>query len=74
MCLCLSCYPVFMSFFLSFFFLLARSDERVAADSGAVPAVHCLTRGDVAFYADDTQLQYMRWRQADRAEVRLDGS
>ena len=35
--------------------------------------MHCLTRVDVAFYADCTKLQYMRWRQADRAEVRFKG-
>ena len=57
--LCLSC------------FLLARSDEMFAADSGAVHSAHCLTRGDVAFYAGSTQLEYMRWRQADRVEVRF---
>ena len=62
-CLCLSCYPVFMCLGLSYF-LLARSDEMFANDSGAVHFVHCLTRGDVALYADGTQLQYMRWRQA----------
>ena len=45
-----------------------------ANDSGAVHFVHCLTRGDVALYADGTQLQYMRWRQADTVEVCLEGS
>ena len=53
---CLSSYPVFMCFGLSYF-LLARSDELFAADFGAVHSVHCLTRGNVAFYADGTQLQ-----------------
>ena len=55
MCLFLSYYPVFMCLCLSYF-LLARRDEMFAADSGAVHSVHCLTRGDVAFYADGTQL------------------
>ena len=73
MCLCLSYYPVFMCLCLSYF-LLARSNEIFSADSGAVHSMHCLARGDVAFYADGTQLQYMRWRQADRVEVRLEGS
>ena len=61
LCLCLS------------YFLLARSDEMFAADSGAIHSVHCLTRGDVAFYADGTQLEYLRWRQADKVEVRFTG-
>ena len=42
MCLFLSYYPVFMCLCLSYF-LLARSDEMFAADSGAVHSVHCLT-------------------------------
>ena len=49
LCLCLS------------YFLVARSDDLFAPDSGAAHSVHCLTRGDVAIYADGTQLQYMRW-------------
>lgn len=44
MCLRLSC------------FLLERSDEMLDADSGALHAVHCLTRGDIAFNADGMQL------------------
>ena len=56
------------------YFLLTQPDEMFSADSGAVHSMHCLARGDVAFYADGTQLQYMRWRQADRVEVRLEGS
>ena len=51
------------------YFLLARSDEMFATDSGAVHRVHCLTRGDVAFNDDVTQLEYLRWRQADRVEM-----
>ena len=61
LCLCLSS------------FMLARSDEIIAADSGAVHSVRCLTRGDVMFYADCTQLQHMRWLQANRVGVRLKG-
>ena len=60
---------MFMGSSLSYF-VLARSDEMLATDSGAVQSVHCLTRGDIAFYADGTQLQYMRWRQADRVDMR----
>ena len=39
----------------------------------SVHSVRCLVRGDVAFYADSTQLEFMRWRQADKAEVRFKG-
>ena len=56
------------------YFLLARSAEMFATDSGAVHSVHCLMRGDVAFYAEGTQLKYMRLRQADRGEVCSVGS
>ena len=55
------------------YFLPARSDEMLAADSGAVHSAHCLTRGDVTFYAGSTQLQHIRWRQFDRVEVRFKG-
>ena len=41
---------------MSELFMLAQSDEMLAADYGAVHSVHCLTRGDVAFYTDGTQL------------------
>ena len=44
-------------------FLLARSDEMFVDDSRAVHSAYCLTRGGVAFHADGTQLQFMRWRQ-----------
>ena len=46
LCLCLSC------------FLIARSDEVFASDSGVVHPAHCLSRGDVAFFAGDVQLAY----------------
>ena len=36
--------------------LLARSDERFAAEYGAVNSVHYLRWSDVGFYAGDTQL------------------
>ena len=49
--------------------LSARSYEMFAADSGEVHSVHCLTRGGVVFYAEGTQLQHMRWRQADKVEA-----
>ena len=38
------------------YFLMTRSDEMFAADSGVVHGVYSLTRGDVAFYAQGTQL------------------
>ena len=60
-CLCLS------------YFLMARSDEMFAADSGTVHDVHRLTRGDVAFYAQATQLDEGRWQKADKVEVRFKG-
>ena len=34
---------------------MERSDEMFAADSGVIHDVHCLTRGDVAFYAQGTR-------------------
>ena len=55
------------------YFLMTRSDEMFATDSGAVPLVHCLTRGDVAFYASGSQLGIARWQQADKVEVRFKG-
>ena len=61
LCLCLS------------YFLQERPDVIFATDSGAVHSVHCLSRGDVAFYAGSTQLQYIRWRQTGRVEVRFKG-
>ena len=61
LCLCLS------------YFLVARSDEMFAADSGAVYSAHCSTRGQVSFYAGSTQLQHIRRRQDGRVEVRFKG-
>ena len=43
------------------------------ADSGAVHSVHFLTRDDVVFHADGTQLECIRWRQADRVDVLFKG-
>ena len=61
LCLCLS------------YFLIARSDEVFASDSGVVHPAHCLTRGDVAFFAGDVQLAYALWPTADKIEVRVRG-
>ena len=65
-------FPVFMCLSLSSL-LLGRADEMFATDFGAMHSVHCLTRSDVAFNPGCTQLQYMRWRQGNRVDVRLDG-
>ena len=59
LCLCLS------------YFLIARPDEVFASDSGVVHPAHCLTRGDVAFFAGDVQLAYALWPTADKIEVRV---
>ena len=61
LCLCLS------------YFLIARSDEVFASDSGVMHPAHCLTRGDVAFFAGDVQLAYALWPTADKIEVRVRG-
>ena len=60
-CLCLS------------YFLIARSDEVFASDSGVVHPAHCLTRGGVASFAGDVQLGYTLWPTADKIEVRVWG-
>ena len=61
LCLCLS------------YFLIARSDEVFASDSGVVHPAHCLNRGNVAFFAGDVQLAYALWPTADKIEVRVRG-
>ena len=43
------------------------------SDSGLVHPVHCLTRGDVAFFATGTQLRDTRGQQPDKVEVRFKG-
>ena len=48
---------------------MTRSDEMFGADSGVVHPVHCLTRGDVAVFATDTQLRDTRGQQPDKVEV-----
>ena len=62
LCLCLS------------YFLIARSDEVFASDSGVVHPAHCLTRGGVSFFAGDVQLAYALWLTADKIEVRVRGA
>ena len=58
LCLCLS------------YFLITRSYEVFASDSGVVHPAHCLTQGDVAFFAGDVQLAYALWPTAEKIEVR----
>lgn len=55
------------------YFLMTRSDEMFAADSGVVHPVHCLTRDGVAFYAHGTKLENARWQQTDKVELRFKG-
>ena len=50
-----------------------RSSEVLAGASGVVHAAHCLTRGDVAFFAGESQLDTQGWHRADRVEVRFQG-
>ena len=40
-------------------FLMTRSDELFATDTGVVHQVHCLTRGDVALYSGRQQLPFL---------------
>ena len=54
LCLCVS------------YFLIARSDEVFASDSGVVHPAHCLNRGNVAFFAGDVQLAYALCQQLTR--------
>ena len=61
LCLCLS------------YFLIARSDEMFASDSGVVHPAHRLTRGDVALFAGDAHLAYALWPTADKIKVRVRG-
>ena len=49
-------------------FLVALSDE-----IDVVHDVHCLTRGNVAFYAQSTQVDTDRWQQAYKVEVSFKG-
>ena len=55
------------------FFLMTRSDELFATDAGVAHQVHCLTRGDVAFYSGGEQLPFLRWREARTVEIRFRG-
>lgn len=52
-------------------FLMERSDEMFAAGSGVVHSVHCRTRGDLAFYANDAQMENVRWQVVEKVEVRF---
>lgn len=56
----------------SYFFLL-RSDEVFASDSGVVHPTHCVRRGDVTFFEHEHQVDFRRWRRANKVEVRFRG-
>ena len=55
------------------YFLMTRSDELFATDAGVAHQVHCMTRGDVAFYSGGEQLPFLRWREARTVEIRFRG-
>ena len=52
---------------------MTPSDELFATDNGVVSQMHCLTRGDVAFYSGRQQLPFLRWREEDLVEMRFRG-
>ena len=54
-------------------FLIARADQMFATSSGMVHPAHCLTRRDVAFFREDSQLEYVNWRQAGKIEALFRG-
>ena len=54
-------------------FFIMRSSEVLAGASGVVHAAHCLTRGDVAFFAGESQLDILGWHRADRVEMPFRG-
>ena len=56
-----------------FFFFNARSEEVVARDGGAVHPTPGVTLADVASYDGKNLLGCLKWRQADRVEVRFRG-
>ena len=59
--------------FVSELFFTGTIGRYVRRQFRGVHSVHCLTRDDITVYAGSTQLQYIRWRQADRVEVRFKG-
>ena len=54
-------------------FFIMRPDEVFTGASGVVHAAHCLTRGDTALFAGDSQLDTLEWDRVDRVEVRFRG-
>ena len=50
-----------------------RSDEVFASDSGVVHLTHCIRRDGVAFFEDERQLDFRRWRRANKVELRFQG-
>ena len=67
---------VWLCFMLLFmrYFLLTGPEKKFVADYGAVHSMHCLTRGDVGFYAVCMQLKYLQWWLADTVNVRFQRS
>lgn len=61
----------FVGVFVPEYFLMAQSDDIVAADSGLVHSVHCLTPPDVVCFANGSQLGTSRWQQTNRGNVRF---
>lgn len=53
------------------YLIVARSKVTLATDLRVVNSVYFLKRGDVAFYAQGTQLDIGRWQQVGQIEVFL---
>ena len=53
--------------------LLLRASELFAEEGGKVQEVHCLRRGDVAFFGKGVQLGPGRREAADTVEIRFNG-
>lgn len=64
---------MWLCFCLSYFFI-TRPDEVFANDAGVAHSIiHGLTRGGVAFFARDAQVDFAPCWSADRVEVRYRG-
>ena len=56
-----------------FMYFMARSDEIFACSPGVVHPAHCLTRDDVALFAEERWLTSSQWHQATSIEVLFGG-
>lgn len=56
------------------YFLLLRASELFAEKSGKIHGIYGLRRGDVAFFAGETQLTKRERHRADKMEVHMRGS